>query len=149
MNSYLIILISSAVGLACLPGLIRPPDQPKDPKAKTLRVHNTWTTFSHSRSGTEAVLEEASGEPQNTVVLVNTAPTAKQESNPTEFPPKKQSQVGAPPTVDRSPIAEKVVGKPGYVFTPFIEERRIVDVVNVRSGTKVKCPYTMKIFRVP
>lgn len=47
------------------------------------------------------------------------------------------------------PSAKKVPGKPGFVYSPFSADQRIVDVTTVPAGTKVKCPYTMKIFRVP
>ena len=33
--------------------------------------------------------------------------------------------------------------------SPFSSNERMVDVTDIPSGTKVKCPYTMKIFRVP
>lgn len=34
-------------------------------------------------------------------------------------------------------------------YSPFRSNATIVDVDGIRSGTKVKCPYTMKVFRVP
>ena len=45
---------------------------------------------------------------------------------------------------------EKLVpGKPGYVFSPFDKEGRYVDVSGFAPGTKVKDPWTDKIFLVP
>lgn len=46
------------------------------------------------------------------------------------------------------PTGTKAPGKPGFVHSPFDSER-LVDVSGIPSGTKVKCPYTMKIFLVP
>lgn len=68
----------------------------------------------------------------------------------TQRPPKKSPDVKVAPSSDESlPSAEKVAGKSGFVYSPFSADKRIVDVTDVPSGTKVKCPYTMKIFRVP
>ena len=46
------------------------------------------------------------------------------------------------------PTAKAVPDKPGYVFSPFVSER-YVDVSGYASGTKVKDPWTDKIFVVP
>jgi len=53
----------------------------------------------------------------------------------------------APPTA--FPTGKSVPGKPGYVFSPFDKEGRYVDVSGFPSGTKVKDPWTDKIFLVP
>jgi hypothetical protein len=47
------------------------------------------------------------------------------------------------------PTAKAVPDKPGYVFSPFDKERRYVDVSGFAPGTKVKDPWTDKIFLVP
>ena len=47
------------------------------------------------------------------------------------------------------PTGKSVPGKPGYVFSPFDKEGRYVDVSGFASGTKVKDPWTDKIFLVP
>jgi hypothetical protein len=47
------------------------------------------------------------------------------------------------------PTGKLVPGKPGYVFSPFDKEGRYVDVSGFTSGTKVKDPWTDKIFLVP
>jgi len=47
------------------------------------------------------------------------------------------------------PTAKAVPGKSGYVFSPFDTEGRYVDVSGFAPGTKVKDPWTDKIFRVP
>src|SRR5437870_10895114 len=46
------------------------------------------------------------------------------------------------------PTAKAVPDKPGYVFSPFASER-YVDVSGFAPGTKVKDPWTDKIFIVP
>jgi hypothetical protein len=47
------------------------------------------------------------------------------------------------------PTATAVPGKPGYVVSPFDLSGRYVDVSGYASGTKVKDPWTDKIFIVP
>jgi len=47
------------------------------------------------------------------------------------------------------PTAKAVPGKPGYVVSPFDSSERYVDVSGYTSGSKVKDPWTDKIFIVP
>jgi ankyrin repeat protein len=47
------------------------------------------------------------------------------------------------------PFGTKVEGKTGFVHSPYAPEEGYVDVKDLPSGTKVKCPYTGKPFRVP
>lgn len=47
------------------------------------------------------------------------------------------------------PTAKVVPDKPGYVFSPFDPKGRYVDVSGYTSGSKVKDPWTDKIFIVP
>jgi hypothetical protein len=57
------------------------------------------------------------------------------------------SRASAPSSAFRT--GKLVPGKPGYVFSPFDKEGRYVDVSGFPSGTKVKDPWTDKIFLVP
>ena len=57
------------------------------------------------------------------------------------------SRASAPSTA--FPTGKLVPGKPGYVFSPSDKEGRYVDVSGFPSGTKVKDPWTNKIFIVP
>src|SRR5437870_4992937 len=47
------------------------------------------------------------------------------------------------------PVAKPVPGKPGYVFSPYDPNGGYVDVSGYPSGSKVKDPYSQKIFLVP
>jgi len=47
------------------------------------------------------------------------------------------------------PTAKSVPGKPGYVFSPYDPNGGYVDVNGFTSGSKVKDPYSGKIFLVP
>ena len=65
---------------------------------------------------------------------------------------QSQTSVSSPPASAPSttfPTGKLVPGKPGYVFSPFDKEGRYVDVSGFPSGTKVKDPWTDKIFLVP
>ena len=65
----------------------------------------------------------------------------------------KSSQSPAPKSVTTAPTqfptAKVVPGKPGYVFSPFDSSGGYVDVNGYPSGSKVKDPYSGKIFLVP
>ena len=54
-----------------------------------------------------------------------------------------------PPAQTQYPTAKPVPGKPGYVFSPFDPSGGYVDVNGYTSGSKVKDPYSGKIFLVP
>ncbi|MDB6068902.1 MAG: hypothetical protein JWL81_73 [Verrucomicrobiales bacterium] len=47
------------------------------------------------------------------------------------------------------PFGTPVMGKRGYVRSPYAEDQGMVDVTDIPAGTKVKCPFSGKIFRVP
>jgi len=63
----------------------------------------------------------------------------------TKSPPQAQ----ASSTSTTFPTAKAVPDKPGYVFSPFDSSGRYVDVSGYAPGTKVKDPWTDKIFIVP
>jgi hypothetical protein len=52
-------------------------------------------------------------------------------------------------TSTQFPVAKPVPGKPGYVFSPYDPNGGYVDVSGYPSGSKVKDPYSQKIFLVP
>src|SRR6266576_1265865 len=75
-----------------------------------------------------------------------TPPVASSETTqpgPKPLPPVQTSSTSAFPT------AKAVPDKPGYVFSPFDSSGRYVDVSGYTPGTKVKDPWTDKIFIVP
>jgi len=70
------------------------------------------------------------------------AHTDTTQSEPKPSPPAQASSSTAFPT------AKAVPDKPGYVFSPF-DSSRYVDVSGHTPGSKVKDPWTDKIFIVP
>src|SRR4030095_204132 len=78
--------------------------------------------------------------PQKTPPVAHTDTT---QPGPKTLPSTQASCTSAFPT------AKAVPDKPGYVFSPFDSSGRYVDVSGYTSGTKVKDPWTDKIFIVP
>lgn len=75
-----------------------------------------------------------------------TPPVAYSETTQPEPKPSPPAQASSTSTF---PTAKAVPDKPGYVFSPFDSSGRYVDVSGYTSGTKVKDPWTEKIFVVP
>ena len=76
-----------------------------------------------------------------------TAPRVVRET--TQSKPQQLPSPQVPSTEAEFPTARAVPGKPGYVFSPFDDSERYVDVSGYAPGTKVKDPWTNKIFLVP
>ena len=67
----------------------------------------------------------------------------------TTQPASKPLSPAQPPSTSVFPTAKAVPDKPGYVFSPFDSSGRYVDVSGYTPGTKVKDPWTDKLFIVP
>ena len=102
-----------------------------------------------------------------------TVQVAPNKPQPRQVTTSAQPSPSAPPRVTRNTVAEKpqatpnpasksaangptqfptakaVPGKPGYVFSPYDPNGGYVDVNGFSSGSKVKDPYSGKIFLVP
>ena len=73
-------------------------------------------------------------------------PSQQEEARPsTAVTPRSSSSNSAA----QFPVAKPVPGKPGYVFSPYDPNGGYVDVTGYQSGSKVKDPYSQKIFLVP
>lgn len=68
-------------------------------------------------------------------------------ANTTDTPPAPAEAAPVPPAA--IPFGIPVMGRKGYVRSPFAEDQGMVDVNDIPAGAKVKCPFTGKIFRVP
>jgi hypothetical protein len=85
------------------------------------------------------------------------ADTTRSQKPPRTTPPVAYSETTQPEPKPSSPkqafstfpTAKAVPDKPGYVFSPFDSSGRYVDVSGYTPGTKVKDPWTDKIFVVP
>src|SRR6267143_4339997 len=128
-----------------------------------LRRHNNEPTM----VGTTDAIESDVAEPGHPVPSsqVASAPqrrsktdTARTQNTPKTTPPVASRETTrpepkpSPPASSTSsafPTAKAVPDKPGYVFSPFDSSGRYVDVSGYTPGTKVKDPWTDKIFIVP
>lgn len=83
------------------------------------------------------------------------APEATEKSAPPVEKYTPPVEKTTPPPVETKPAGREdlpygtpIVGKKGFVYSPYYTTGE-VDVQGIASGTKVRCPYTKKIFRVP
>ena len=80
------------------------------------------------------------------------SPPQKNETHPSISAaphPAATPQSSSTSSAAQFPVAKSVPGKPGYVFSPYDPNGGYVDVSGYPSGSKVKDPYSQKIFLVP
>jgi len=80
---------------------------------------------------------------------VTTAPRVNHHKETSQAKTKPSPSTHAASAQLEFPTAKLVPGKPGYVLSPFDTSGRYVDVSGYTSGSKVKDPWTDKIFIVP
>jgi hypothetical protein len=80
-----------------------------------------------------------------------TGDTTDTASGTTSDTPVESTPAETKPAVPREdlPYGQPIVGKKGFVYSPHAPDKGQVDVDGIPAGTKVKCPYTGKVFRVP
>src|SRR6266498_4356342 len=105
------------------------------------------------------VTEPGQRMPQEMASAPQTAAERRQSRTSSEFPRTTRKETAQSSTragssrasapQENFPTAKAVPGKSGYVFSPIDAEGRYVDVSGFAPGTKVKDPWTDKIFLVP
>lgn len=93
----------------------------------------------------QEIVEAPSREPEETPaprVTNRTTTTASRETAPTTTPAVAAQKTSLP-------YAKPVPGKAGYVFSPYDKNGGYVDVTGFAPGSKVKDPYSGKVFLVP
>lgn len=79
-----------------------------------------------------------------------TAGPAGTPASPPAAPDDSASGPAAKPGVPKEiPFGTPILGRPGYARSPYARDAGEVDVVGIAAGSKVKCPFSGKIFRVP
>ena len=91
--------------------------------------------------------------PRTATSSTATSPSPQEEETrpPTALTPRPSAtpRSSSSNSAAQFPVAKPVPGKPGYVFSPYDPNGGYVDVTGYQSGSKVKDPYSQKIFLVP
>jgi hypothetical protein len=129
-----------------------------------LRHHSNEPTMVGTTDAIESDVTQPGHPAPTTQVASAPQPRRKADKTTAQKPPKTTPPVAysettqpeprtSPPaqasTSTAFPTAKAVPDKPGYVSSPFDSSGRYVDVSGYASGTKVKDPWTDKIFIVP
>jgi hypothetical protein len=125
-----------------------------------LRRHSNEPTMIGTTDAIESDVTEPGHPAASTQVASAPPPRRKADTTRSQKPPKTTPPVAhtdttqpepaqASSTSTAFPTAKAVPDKPGYVFSPFDSSGRYVDVSGYTPGTKVKDPWTDKIFVVP
>lgn len=124
-----------------------------------LRRHSNEPTMVGTTDAIESDVTQPGHPAPTTQVASAPQPRRKTDTTRSQKPPRKTPPVAysettqpeprpSPPPSGAFPTARAVPDKPGYVFSPF-DSSRYVDVSGYTPGTKVKDPWTDKIFIVP
>jgi hypothetical protein len=114
------------------PTLQPPPPNPNDPAAATVQPPDPGAPTVPATMPPGATPPAPTG---------TTPPPPVVATPPTNTPPTPPASAGSYPTATRT--------KPGFVKSPFDSLGREIDVREMRSGQKARCPYTQKVFLVP
>ena len=129
-----------------------------------LRRHSNEPTMIGTTDAIESDVTQRGHPAPSTHVAAAPEPRSKTDTARSQKPPKQTPPVADGETTQPEPrssapaqtsstsafpTAKAVPDKPGYVFSPFDSSGRYVDVSGYTPGTKVKDPWTDKIFVVP
>ena len=130
-------------------------------------AHDVAETSYQTATAPNNIVSPRTGRTATTVTTTNTttiapqpiasssqnAPPAPSSENTTSTYTEQRGSASAeskpkPSSTQDFPTAKPVEGKPGYVYSPF-DPSKYVDVSGYAPGSKVKDPYSGKIFLVP
>ncbi|MFM2167714.1 MAG: hypothetical protein RIS79_2085 [Verrucomicrobiota bacterium] len=117
------------------PTLPPPAPNPNDPAAATVQPPDPGAPT------VPATMPPGTTPPAPTGTTPPPPVVATPPTNTPETPPTPPASTGSYPTATRT--------KPGFVKSPFDSLGREIDVREMRSGQKARCPYTQKVFLVP
>jgi hypothetical protein len=159
-NSIKLITLLGALGIASCQtahevavGSFRVVDAPAAYIRRQIDSENgstTTTTTTTTVDSTDTI--PARTDVSTTAIRTAPASTAPSRSPHNETAASQTKTVPSPKTTGiqgQIPYAKPVPGKPGYVYSPFDSSGGYVDVTGFNPGSKVKDPYSGKIFLVP
>lgn len=117
---------------------------PAKPESAPLNKPSTSASSSTASNNTKPTTPPSTPS-GNTKPSAPDKPAANTASNTT--PPTTPNL--APKPVQEIPYGEAIIGRPGFVNSPYAAKHQLVDVTGLPVGMEVKCPYTGKLFRVP
>ena len=120
------------------------PDIRRDPSNTTVDVSPPESKPKKDAMADSSSTADSSGNTSSTASSGDSTTTSPEKDKPTDTTEAKP----AAPREDLQ-YGQPVVGKKGFVYSPFAPDKGQVDVEGIPAGTKVKCPYTGKTFRVP
>jgi hypothetical protein len=125
--------------------------KPAAEASKTAATAGTAATATATAATATAAATAATNGTDEKVDSTETPPETAPDAAPsdtTETPPAPEA-AAAPVPLAELPFGIPVMGRKGYVRSPYAEDQGMVDVNDIPAGAKVKCPFTGKVFRVP
>ena len=121
-------------------------ETPVGPRGETRYLNERRSRDTPPRqSSTEEAVVEGVGDDNGGSEEQTEAPPRRIEPTPD---PEPSEPTPKPAVAEDIPYATPVPGQEGKVYSPF-HNGGYVDVSGMPSGSKARCPYTKKVFRVP
>ena len=158
--------LALVITAATLASCVYPPPPRRPARPQTGASLDRPASGERSARETRYLEEQAAQTPVAPAPADSASPDAAVVQAPTDAPPPpvtaeappekpkteapKETPPPAPaPAASELPYGKPVPGKKGFVYSPYDQSAGFVDVRDISPGTKVRCPYTGKIFRVP
>ena len=96
--------------------------------------------------------DHANSQPDHNPVLTGPASTPPSAPEPPVTPPAPTTPAApAPhPAAEDLPVAQRVPNRSTLVYSPYVNDpTKMVDISEFKPGSKVRCPYSGKLFKVP
>jgi len=165
MNSSLFRILGATAGFALVscasnPWANTPPRREKPDSTErygqdTANKNNPNPYLASPQDATkpEATSPAVTSPPTQSVETTTTTATTQPAPPSVDHTTVTTTQVAPPPVVaapsSSLPFGAPVPGKPGFVYSPYDKTAGMIDVKDIAPGTKVRDPYTGKIFLVP